>query len=96
MVHIAPWSVCVAVVGGAARILRPSGKLVFYGPFRFDGVLSPESNVAFDARLREGDVRWGIRDIVDIGAVASAAGFGEPSVHPMPANNHVLCYTLRS
>lgn len=94
VIHIAPWSVCVALIEGAARVLRPSGKLVFYGPFRFDGVLSPDSNVAFDARLRGEDARWGIRDVADICTVTSAAGFGTPTVHPMPANNHVLCFTL--
>jgi SAM-dependent methyltransferase len=93
VIHIAPWSVCVALVEGAARVLRPNGKLLFYGPFRFDGVLTPESNVAFDMRLRGDDTSWGIRDVADIGSVANAAGFGEPSVHPMPANNHVICFT---
>jgi SAM-dependent methyltransferase len=92
VIHIASWSVCVAIVEGAARVLRPGGKLVFYGPFRFHGTLSPESNVAFDARLRAEDAHWGIRDIDEITAVASAVGFGAPSVHAMPANNHVLCF----
>jgi SAM-dependent methyltransferase len=94
VIHIAPWPVCVALVHGAARVLRPLGKLLFYGPFRFHGVLSPESNVAFDARLHTEDPRWGIRDVAELTAVARAVGFGEPSVHAMPANNHVLCFTL--
>lgn len=92
VIHIAPWSVCVALVTGAARVLRAGGKLLFYGPFRFNGVLSPESNVAFDARLRGDDARWGIRDVVDVAAVARAVGFGEPHAHVMPANNHVVVF----
>jgi SAM-dependent methyltransferase len=94
VIHIAPWSVCVALVEGAARVLRPGGQLLFYGPFRFDGVLKPESNIAFDARLRGEDARWGIRDVADIKAVARAVRFGDPTAHAMPANNHVLCFTL--
>ena len=92
VIHIAPWTVCVALMEGAARVLRPGGKLVFYGPFAFSGKMSPESNRAFDARLRADDPRWGIRDVDDLVALATPLGFGHPTVHAMPANNHLLVF----
>jgi hypothetical protein len=53
VVHIAPWAATEGLVAGAARALRrPGGALVLYGPFARGGVLVPESNVTFDARLR--------------------------------------------
>jgi SAM-dependent methyltransferase len=90
VIHISPWRVCLAILNGAANALAQGGKLLFYGPYRFSGVLSPESNQAFDARLRAEDPSWGIRDVVDIAAAARPLGFDEPRAIAMPANNHVL------
>jgi SAM-dependent methyltransferase len=92
VIHIAPWPVCVALVEGAARLLPVRGKLVFYGPFAFHGALSPESNRAFDRRLRSEDPRFGIRDVDAVAEVARRIGFGDPSVREMPANNHLLVF----
>jgi SAM-dependent methyltransferase len=93
VVHIAPWPVSLALVAGAARTLRKGGRLILYGPFRFRGELTPESNRAFDERLRSEDPAWGIRDVIDIAKEARAAGFGEPEIVAMPANNHVVSFT---
>jgi SAM-dependent methyltransferase len=93
VIHISPWSVCLAILEGAARILVPSGTLVFYGPFRFNGEFTAESNAAFDARLRTDDPAWGVRDVSDIEAAARENGFTEPPrLVPMPANNHLLAF----
>jgi SAM-dependent methyltransferase len=90
VIHISPWAVCIAILNGAANALAPGGRLLFYGPYRFSGVLAPESNLAFDARLRAEDPSWGIRDVVDIAGAARPLGFGEPRAIALPANNHVL------
>jgi hypothetical protein len=92
VIHIAPWPVCLAIMEGATRALGPSGVLLVYGPFRFNGEFTAESNAAFDARLRNDDPAWGIRDVSDITAAASERGFGGPETIPMPANNHVLVF----
>ncbi|HEX4340072.1 MAG TPA: DUF938 domain-containing protein [Polyangiaceae bacterium] len=92
VIHIAAWQVCVAILDGAARLLSTGGKLVFYGPFRFRGELTPDSNRVFDQKLRSEDARWGIRDIVDIADTARPLGFSEPAIHAMPANNHLLVF----
>jgi SAM-dependent methyltransferase len=92
MIHIAPWPVALGLFAGAARVLEPAGLLVLYGPFRFSGEFTAESNVAFDARLRAEDPEWGVRDLDDIRRETLACGFDPPKIFPMPANNHVLAF----
>lgn len=87
MIHIAPWSATEALFRGAARLLAPRGVLFLYGPFKRDGQHTAESNQRFDERLRGEDPRWGVRDLGDVQAVATAAGFLPPEIVPMPANN---------
>ena len=67
--------------------------LCIYGPFRYDGAYTSDSNAAFDRFLRERDPHSGIRDfsaIHDAGAADRAAAAGAD--HPMPANNQTLVW----
>lgn len=96
VIHISPWSVALGLFDGAARVLEAGGLLVLYGPFRFSGSFTAESNAAFDARLRAEDPEWGVRDMEDIKRETDARGFEAPNVFPMPANNHVLAFRRRS
>lgn len=87
MIHIAPWSAAQGLIRHAGRLLAPGRPLILYGPFkRPDRPLEP-SNAAFDASLRERDPAWGLRDLDAVAALATEAGFGEPEVIEMPANN---------
>ncbi|HYF08040.1 MAG TPA: DUF938 domain-containing protein [Acetobacteraceae bacterium] len=86
MIHIAPWTAAEGLVRGAAGCLAPDGLLYLYGPFRVRGAMA-ESNAAFDASLRAGDPRWGVRDLEAVADLAARAGFGAPEVVAMPANN---------
>ena len=90
VIHIAPWAVAEGIVRGAGA--ARAGVLIFYGPFREDGVLTGEGNVAFDARLRAEDPAWGIRDVADISDLAARAGYGPPEVTAMPANNRLVVF----
>ena len=92
MIHIAPWAAAVGLVRGAARILAPGGLLYLYGPFRRQGRHTAPSNAAFDESLRRQDAAWGVRDLEPVAALASGAGFGEPEVVEMPANNLSLLF----
>jgi uncharacterized protein DUF938 len=93
MIHIAPWEAAVALFAGAAR--TGAGDVITYGPYAFDGVLAPESNVAFDRSLRARDPRWGVRDVRDVAAVAGEHGFIHADTVAMPANNHSLRFRRR-
>ena len=50
---------------GAARHLRPGGRLITYGPYFDEGPAAP-SNQAFDADLRARNPAWGIRRLDDV------------------------------
>jgi len=96
VIHIAPWSVALGILEGAASVLAGSGVLVLYGPFRFSGTFTAESNAAFDARLRGEDPSWGVRDVDDLTLEAMARGFERPRAMPMPVNNHLLVFRRRA
>jgi len=95
MIHIAPWSACLALFDGAAAELAPGAPLVLYGPYREHGVHTAPSNEAFDASLRERDPRWGVRDLDEVGAEAAARGFALEEVVEMPANNRMVVLRRR-
>lgn len=92
VLHITPWRVSENLLAGAARRLRPDGRLIVYGPFRIDGAHSAPSNAAFDASLRSENPEWGVRDTGDLAAVAGAHGLRIVERVPMPANNFTLIF----
>ncbi len=93
VIHIAPWPVAEAILGGAAPRLLPGGVVLFYGPFRRAGAHTAPSNAAFDATLRSRDPSWGVRDLEEMSAAAHAHGLAGPAVTEMPANNLLVGYT---
>lgn len=95
MIHIAPWSAAQGLVRGAAGLLPPGAPLYLYGPYRRpDRALEP-GNAAFDASLRERNPDWGLRGLDAVAELARDAGFGEPEVTEMPANNLSVVFTRR-
>jgi SAM-dependent methyltransferase len=92
VLHISPWPVTQGLFAGAARLLRPGGRLFLYGPFKRDGRHTADSNAAFDASLRRSDPEWGVRDMNDVAAVGKRAGFRLVEVVAMPANNFILVF----
>ncbi|MDM4764655.1 DUF938 domain-containing protein [Pelomonas sp. SE-A7] len=92
VIHIAPWQVAEGLFAGAGRALATEGRLYLYGPFKREGLHTAPSNAAFDASLREGNPEWGVRDISDVEALASAAGLALLETVAMPANNLILVF----
>jgi hypothetical protein len=87
MVHIAPWAAARGLVAGAARLLPPGAPLYLYGPFRRDGVVFAESNLAFDHSLRQRNPAWGVRRLEAVAEIAAEAGFALSEIVEMPAQN---------
>jgi SAM-dependent methyltransferase len=92
MIHVAPWSATRALFAGAQAILPPRAPLILYGPFHRDGRATAESNARFDAELRAHDPRWGVRDLNDVSAAATEAGFAIGELVAMPANNFCVVF----
>lgn len=92
LIHISPFTVCQGLVRAAGSLLKPGGRLIFYGPFREHGVLEPQSNVDFDSSLRSRDISWGIRDVDDVQSECKEAGLALRSRYEMPANNRMFIF----
>jgi len=91
--HIMSTEMVEAFFNGIGQHLAPTGQLCIYGPFNYEGQYSSESNVKFDAWLKERDHRSAIRDIEWIQALALNQGLTLTADHPMPANNRLLHLT---
>ncbi len=89
---VAPWTAALGLFAGAGRLLPPGGPLVLYGPYRFAGAFTADSNQAFDRSLRDQNPEWGVRDVDDLETAAAAHGLVLEDVVAMPANNHCLVF----
>ncbi len=87
MIHISPWAATEGLVRQAGQLLLAGGPLYLYGPYRQHDVPLAASNAVFDDSLRRRNPKWGLRELEAVAELASAAGFGEPAVTAMPANN---------
>lgn len=90
--HIMSWPAVEAFFAGLPRVLERGGVLAIYGPFRYGGQFTTDSNAAFDAMLRERDPQSGLRDFEAVNALAEAAGLALVADHAMPANNQLLVW----
>lgn len=92
MIHISPWSACLALLDGASGVLQKGGVLFMYGPYAVDGAHTAESNARFDADLKRRNPSWGVRDLGTVIQEASARGMAHRATVPMPANNLSVVY----
>ena len=90
--HIMPWELTPLLLAGAARCLRPGGQLILYGPFHDAGRHTSASNQAFDRSLRQRDPVMGIRDAVEVAALAARHEFEQQADLALPANNRILIF----
>jgi hypothetical protein len=95
LVHISPPEASSGLLAGAARLLPTGAPLILYGPWRVEGELLVYSNFAFDAKLKERDPRFGLRELGAFAAQASDAGFEFAERRDMPANNLMLRFVRR-
>jgi SAM-dependent methyltransferase len=92
VIHIAPWRVAEGLFAGAGRYLDSGGLLLLYGPFKRGGKHTALSNAVFDTSLRENNPEWGVRDIVEVEALAAKSGLALRETVEMPANNMILVF----
>ena len=90
--HIMHWKDCKAFIKLLGKRLRENSRAVFYGPFKYEGAFTSESNEAFDLHLRARDPLSGIRSFEDIQNNMTKSGFELIADYKMPANNQMLVY----
>ena len=88
--HIMGWAEVEAMFRGVDAVLSPQGVLCIYGPFRYAGSYTSDSNRDFDLMLKERDPSSGLRDLTDIGALADRYALRLRADHDLPANNRLL------
>jgi SAM-dependent methyltransferase len=93
--HIMSWPEVEAFFRGVGRVLPDGGVLAIYGPFRYLGRYTAESNASFDRSLRERDPASGIRDFEAVDSLAATQGLERAADHAMPANNQLLVWKRR-
>ncbi|WP_137297397.1 DUF938 domain-containing protein [Psychromonas sp. SP041] len=90
--HIISWPLVVKFFEGIAHNLSEGAHICIYGPFKYKGKFTSESNESFDLWLKERDKNSGIRNIEDILILANSANLNLINDHVMPANNQLLCF----
>ncbi|HRQ66415.1 MAG TPA: DUF938 domain-containing protein [Xanthomonadaceae bacterium] len=90
--HIMGWLEVERMFAGLGRVLEADAVLAIYGPFNYDGRFTSASNAAFDASLRVGDPRRGIRDFEAVDVLARGIGLTLVDDVAMPANNRTLVW----
>jgi hypothetical protein len=93
MVHISPWTATEGLIRGAGKLLSSGGSLILYGPYKQEGREFVDSNMEFDAWLRNQNADWGIRQLEEVAELAGRAGLSLSSIVDMPANN--LCVIFK-
>ncbi len=91
-VHIMSKACVECLVAGVSKVLKPDGLLILYGPYKYGGEFTTESNAKFDQWLKGRDPDSGIRDIEWVRSIALAAGLVFQKDVSMPANNQLLVF----
>jgi cyclopropane fatty-acyl-phospholipid synthase-like methyltransferase len=91
--HIMSWSEVMALFNGIGTVLAPAGVLCIYGPFRYSGRYTSDSNREFDQMLQERDPQSGLRDIEAVRPLADQYGLHLVADLDLPANNRLLVFT---
>lgn len=90
--HIMSWELVKLFFQGVGKHLALQGRLVVYGPFKYQGQFTSESNAQFDLWLKAHDSARGVRDIEDVVQLAQSVGLALISDTVMPANNQLLVF----
>ena len=92
VMHIVSESLGERLVQAAAAALKSSGLLMLYGPYKYNGQFTTESNAAFDQWLKDRDPASGVRDFETVIATAQGSGLTLAQDYAMPANNQMLIF----
>ncbi|NIP39401.1 MAG: DUF938 domain-containing protein [Candidatus Dadabacteria bacterium] len=90
--HIMSWELVDYFFSGLGEVLKPGGVLCVYGPFKYKGKYTSESNEKFDGYLKKRDPRSGIRDFEDVNKLATEQGLILAGDNKMPANNQCIVW----
>ena len=92
VMHIVSEPLGATLIKLAGQSLLKDGYLVLYGPYRYGGEFTTESNKDFDGWLKDRDSDSGVRDFEWVERLANESGLTLIKDHAMPANNQCLVF----
>ena len=93
VLHIMSEKLLPSIFKELKEVVQAGGIAVFYGPFKYNGYFTTDSNKRFDEWLRKKSSEAGIRDIEMVLAEAHNSGFTLIEDIAMPANNQLLVFS---
>ena len=90
--HIMSWKAVQSMFSGIGKLLPTGAHCCLYGPFNYGGSYTSDSNMRFDAWLKDRDPASGIRDFEALAGLATENGFELAADNEMPANNRLLVW----
>ncbi|TPH12937.1 DUF938 domain-containing protein [Litorilituus lipolyticus] len=91
--HIISWPLVIDFFQEVAKNFNSGATVCIYGPFKYQGKFTSESNANFDLWLKNRDIKSGIRDIEEILTLAESANLVLKNDYAMPAYNQLLVFT---
>lgn len=88
--HIMPWEKVEVFISQLASNLKPGVHVLIYGPFKYEGQFTSESNQRFDRNLRASATHQGIRNFEDVRDTMREFRFRLENDYKMPANNRLI------
>ena len=76
----------------SSKVIKANGKLIIYGPFKFDNQFNSPSNQTFDELLKASDSFSGLKNFEEIINIALKFDFIFSKKYEMPANNNILVF----
>lgn len=90
--HIMSWDECVTLMNMLGQNLSGESKVLIYGPFKYSGKFTSQSNQDFDRSLKSISPNQGIRNVEDVIECMKKNGFELVKDYEMPANNRLLYF----
>lgn len=90
--HIIGEQLVAPYVAGVSKSLKVNGKMMLYGPFKFDGEFTTSSNAEFNQFLANTYEGGGIKDFERVDQLAQSNGLKLVQNCPMPANNQFIVW----
>mgnify|MGYP006189156897 CR=1 FL=1 len=91
--HLMHWKDCKSLIKLLGHRLREGSRAIFYGPFKYAGEFTSESDKALDVDLKAKDPLLGIRSFEDIHTNMVKNGFELVEDFEMPGSNRLIVFT---
>ena len=92
VIHIVSESLGECLIVGGAQAAGANGLFVLYGPFKYCGEFTTDSNRDFDQWLRDRDKKSGVRSFEWVDRIARREGMTLVEDRAMPSNNQCLVF----